>query len=292
MKKKIKELLFLVSIIVTGMTLSACGNSEDTVASGEENDVLAQIQESGVLTIGTAPGFPPMEFYVLDDNGERQIAGSDITIAQAIADEIGVELNITATDFNGVMANVQSGTVDMGISGFTWTEERTKSMQFSEGYLQESSKGFQGIMLQKSLAENLNSLEEIQDSDLILGAQGGTIQYELAEKFKPGDNIRQYGTLDVGLAALNEGDIDAMIVSSSSTEPMLATFPNLTILPQEDFDLDPDLLYSTNAIAFPLGEEYHSLIEVADKFIKENIENGNIEQWHEEAIELSRDAIE
>lgn len=292
MKKKIKEFIFLLSIIVVGITLGACENSEDAVISGEENDVLAQIQESGVLTIGTAPGYPPMEFYVLDDNGDHQIAGSDITIAQAFADELGVELNITATDFNGVIANLQSGSIDMGISGFTWTEERSKAMQFSEGYLQESSFGFQGIMMQKVLAEEFNSLEEIEEADLLLGAQGGTIQYELAQRLNSEDNIRQYATLDVGLAALNEGDIDAMIVASTSAEPMLATFPNLVILPQDNFDLDPEQVYSTNAIAFPLGEEYQSFIDLANEFIKENIENGNIEQWHKEATKLSRDAIE
>lgn len=88
------------------------------------------------------------------------------------------------------------------------------------------------------------------------------------------------------------GDIDAMIVASTSAEPMLATFPNLVILPQDNFDLDPEQVYSTNAIAFPLGEEYQSLIDLANEFIKENIENGNIEQWHKEATKLSRDAIE
>lgn len=291
MKKKIKEFIFLLSIIVVGITLGACENSEDAVISGEENDVLAQIQESGVLTIGTAPGYPPMEFYVLDDNGDRQIAGSDITIAQAFADELGVELNIVATDFNGVIANLQSGSIDMGISGFAWTEERSKAMQFSEGYLQESSLGFQGIMMQKVLAEEFNSLEEIEEADLLLGAQGGTIQYKLAQRLNSEDNIRQYATLDVGLAALNEGDIDAMIIASTPAEPMLTTFPNLVILPQDNFDLDPEQVYSTNAIAFPLGEEYQSLIDLVNEFIKENIENGNIEQWHEEATKLSRDAI-
>lgn len=289
MKKISKKFVRSIFAIVVGIILTACGNSAN---SENENDVLSDIQESGVLTIGTAPGYPPLEFYVLDENGERQIAGSDITIAQAFADELGVELDIRVTDFNGVMANLQSASIDMGISGFTWTEERSKAMQFSEGYLQESSMGFQGIMMKEELAEKFSSLEEIEEADLTLGAQGGSIQYELAQRFNSEDNIRQYGTLDVGLAALNEGDIDAMLVASTSAEPMLTTFPDLVILPQEDFDLDPERIYSTNAIAFPLGEEYQSLIDLADEFILENIENGNIEKWHEEATELSREAVE
>lgn len=288
MKKKTKNVLLSVLTIVVGVLLVACGDS----GVAEDQDVLAQIKESGELTMGTSPDYPPMEFYVLNDDGDREIAGSDITLAEAIADEIGVELNISATDFNGVMANVQSGSVDMGISGFTWTEERAEVMQFSEGYLQESSLGFQGIMVQDNIADDFETLEDVSEANLTLGAQGGSIQYELASNLTDEANIRQYGTLDVGLAALNEGDIDAMIVQTSSAEPMLSTFPNLTILPEENFDLDPEDLYSTNVIAFPLGEEYESLIEVTNKVITENIENGNIEQWQAEAVELSQDAIE
>lgn len=286
---KIKKAGFSIVMVLVSFVLFACGNANET---GEGQDVLAQIQESGTLTIGTSPDYPPMEFYVLDENGDRQIAGSDITLAQAIADEIGVDLNITATDFNGVIANVQSGSVDMGISGFTFTEERGEVMQFSEGYLQESSLGFQGIMMQESMVGEYETLEDIKAADLVLGAQTGSIQYELAAKLTEPTNIKQYGTLDVGLAALNEGDIDAMVVATSSAEPMLATFPNLVILPQEEFDLDPERLYSTNVIAFPQGEEYQSLIDVANEVIQENKDNGNIEQWHEEAIELSREAVE
>lgn len=286
--KNTKKLLVALLTVVVAFVLVACGGSE----SADGQDALARIKEEGVLNIGTSPDYPPMEFYVLDDNGDRQIVGSDIDLAQAIADEIGVTLEITATDFNGVLANVQTGSIDFGISGFTWTQERDQVMQSSIGYLQESELGFQGIMMQEAFAEQFSSLGEIEEAGLVLGAQGGSIQYELAQNLTDDSNIKQYSTLDVGLAALNEGDIDAMIVSTSSAEPMLVTFPNLTILPQESFDLDPERMYSTNVIAFPLGEEYESLIEVVNEVIQENIDNGNIEKWQAENVELSHKAVE
>lgn len=289
MKTKNKLSVFSMLALLFSFVLVACGDKQAGSSSG---DKLEDIKAAGELTIGTSPDYPPLEFYVLDENGERQIAGSDITLAQAIADEIGVDLDIRATDFNGVIANIQSGSVDMGISGFTFTEQRAEVMNFSEGYLQESSLGYQGLMMQKEMAEKFDSLEDIEEADLTLGAQGGSIQFELAASLTNEANIKQYGTLDVGLAALNEGDIDGMVVSTSSAEPMLKTFPNLMILPQADFDLDPEQLYSTNVIAFPKGEEYQSLIELANKVIAENKENGNLEKWHTEAVNLSKDAIE
>lgn len=284
--KNTKKVLVTLLTVVAAFVLVACGTD-----AGDQ-DALARIQEDGILNIGTSPDYPPMEFYVLDDNGDRQIAGSDIDLAQAIADEIGVELEITATDFNGVLANVQTGSIDFGISGFTWTQERDEVMQSSIGYLQESELGYQGIMMQESFAGQYNSLEEIEEAGLVLGAQGGSIQHELAQGLTEAENIKLYSTLDVGLAALNEGDIDGMVVQTSSAEPMLVTFPNLTILPKESFDLDPERMYSTNVIAFPLGEEYESLIELVDEVIQENIDNGNIEKWQAENVELSHKAVE
>lgn len=287
MNKLKKSVLTLVTVFIAFL-LVACGNS----GTSEGQDALEAIKDRGELNVGTSPDYPPMEFYILDENDDRQIVGSDIDLAQAIADEIGVDLNITTTDFDGVIANVQSGSVDMGISGFTFTERRAEVMQFSEGYLQESDLGFQGIMMHEQIAEQFDSLEEIEEAELVLGAQGGSIQQELANNLTDPSNVKQYGTLDVGLAALNEGDIDGMVVATSSAEPMLLTFPNLVILPQEEFDLDPDRLYSTNAVALPLGEEYASLLEVVNQVIQENKENGNIAKWHADAVELSREAIE
>lgn len=287
--KKTKNIVLSLLMLVVAFVLVACGDNNQ---GDESADVLQQIKDNGELNIGTSPDYPPMEFYVLDDNGDRQIAGMDIDLAQAIADEIGVELNITATDFDGVIANVQSGSVHMGISGFTYTEARAEVMQFSDGYLQESDLGFQGIMMLSENAEKYNSLDEIKEANITLGAQNGSIQYELAGALTDQSNIRQYGTLDVGLAALNQGDIDGMVVATSSAEPMLLTFPNLVILPKENFDLDPERLYSTNSIALPLGEEYDSLVEVVNQVINENIENGNMAQWHADNVELSRQAVE
>src|SRR5690625_3478216 len=192
MKKINKKALLAIVTLFVGMVLVACGGStEGTDAGGD--DKLAEIQERGELVIGTSPDYPPLEFYILDENGDRQIAGSDITLAQAIADEIGVDLNIRATDFNGVIANVQSGSVDMGISGFTFTEERANVMQFSEGYLQESTLGYQGLMMQKDVAEKYDSIDEIADADLVLCAQGGSMHFALAANLRNEDTNNQYG---------------------------------------------------------------------------------------------------
>ena len=284
---KMKKLVSVV--LATTMMIGVAGCSSSTSDSA---DKLEQIKEAGKIVLGTSPDFPPSEFYILDENGEKQIVGSDISLAQAIADEIGVELEIKATDFNGVLANVQSGSVDMAISGFAQTEERKKVMQFSEGYQREDSEDYQGILTTKEIAEKYKTLDEFKDANLTIAAQAGSIQYEMALKLTDESNIKQYGTIDAAALALDAGDIDAVIISSNSGEPMLDTFTDMTILPKDGFDLDPDAMYSTNVIGFPLGDEYQSLIDLCNEVIAEARENGDLENWVTEAKELSAQAIE
>ena len=284
---KMKKLVSVV--LATTMMIGVAGCSSTTSGSA---DKLEQIKEAGKIVLGTSPDFPPNEFYILDENGEKQIVGSDISLAQAIADEIGVELEIKATDFNGVLANVQSGSVDMAISGFAQTEERKQVMQFSEGYQREDSEDYQGILTTKENAEKYKTLEEFKAANLTIAAQSGSIQYELAMKLTDEANIKQYGTTDASALALDAGDIDAVIVSSNSALPMLDTFTDLTLLPKDGFDLDPEAMYSTNVIGFPLGDEYQSLIDLCNNVIEKARENGDLEKWVTEAKELSAQAVE
>lgn len=281
-----KKLLKLALAGAMAVSLVGCGSK------GETQDKLEQIKAAGKIVMGTSPDFPPSEFYMLDENGQKQIVGTDISLGQAIADEIGVKLEIKATDFNGVLANIQAGSVDMGISGFAQTDERAKVMQFSTGYQRETSDGYQGLLVTKATAEKYKTLEEFKAAKLTIAAQAGSIQYEMAMKLTDEKNIKQYGTTDASALALNSGDVDAVVVSTSSAEPMLTTFPDLTILPQDEFDLDAEGKYSTNVIGFPLGDEYKSLIEVANKVINEAKANGDLEKWANEAQEKSVNAID
>lgn len=283
-----KKLLSLLLVSVMVLTLVGCSNS-----GGEgDKDVLQQIKDKGKLTVGTSPDFAPSEFYVLDENGEKKIVGSDIALAQAIADAIGVELEIKATDFNGVLANIQSGQVDMGISGFAQTEERKQVMQFSVGYQREEDDGYQGILTTKENAKKYKTLDDFKSANLKIAAQSASIQYEMAQKLTTEKNIKQYGTTDAAALALNSGDVDAMVAASSSAQPMTKTFTNLVMLPKEGFDLDPTKMYSTNVIGFPLGEEYASFIELCNKVIEDARANGDLNKWVEEAKELSAQAVE
>ena len=283
--KKVSALA-LAAVLTLGTGLLAGCNQQE--------DVLEEIKKKGSLTMATSPDFPPFEFYVLDKDGKKQIVGSDIALGQAIADKIGVELDIKVSDFKGVLANVQGGQADIAISGFAKTEERMQAMQFSEGYQRSSSNGFQGILTtkEKAATDAFKDLDSIKEAKLNIGAQAASIQHEMAGKLTDQAKIKQLGTMEALALALNAGDLDAVVVSTDSAEPMLETSPDFVILPQDGFDLDPENMYSTNVIGFPLGEEYQSLIDLANEVIKEARKSGDLEKWNNEAKALIGQAVE
>lgn len=278
-------------MVVAATAVMSLAGLAGTVNAAE--DQLAVIKERGQLLVGTSPDFAPREFYIVNEKGEKEIVGSDMSLAKAIADAIGVELKIVTTDFNGVIANIQTGTIDMGISGFSYTEEREKVMDFSVGYSQETGEeGYQGILVKKELAEKYKTLDEFKQANLVIGAQGGSIQYEMAMKITEPKNVKQYGTMDAELLALNAGDIQAMVVSTTSAQPLVASFEDLVILPRDGFDLDPENVYAQNVIGLPKNHDNKALLEIVNKVIEDAIESGDMKKWEEEAKELSKKAVE
>ncbi|QTU83456.1 transporter substrate-binding domain-containing protein [Carnobacteriaceae bacterium zg-C25] len=254
---------------------------------------LTKIKERGKLVVGTSPDFPPREFYIINDKGEKEIVGSDIALSKAIADKLGVKLEFVTTDFNGVIANLQTGTIDLGISGLSWTKARESVMDFSTGYAQETGdNGYQGLLVSKATADKFKTLDELKAANLTIGAQGGSIQYELALQITKPSSLKQYGTLDAAVLALNAGDIKAMVVSTTSAEPLIEAFDNLTILPRDVFDLDPENKYATNVIGVPKNYDNTELLAIINEIIETAIKDGTMEKWEAEAKELSTKALE
>lgn len=286
--KKHKVMVGLL-LAATSLVIFAGCKSNSTKTSAKEMDALAKVKKAGKLVVATSPDFPPMEFYAIVD-GKKQIVGSDISLAQAIADKIGVDLEIKATDFSGVLANIQAASVDIGISGFAQTKEREKVMDFSDGYDQDVSDEYQGLLVSKKTAAKYTTLDAIKKAKLKIGAQGGSIQFEMAGQLTDQASIKQYGTTDAAYLALNSGDIDAVVVSTGSAEPVLKTFTELTILPKDGFNLDPKGYYSKNVMGLPNTVDNKSLLKVINAVIKDSHASGDYEKWYTTAQDLAKNA--
>ncbi|MBO7249931.1 MAG: transporter substrate-binding domain-containing protein, partial [Clostridia bacterium] len=122
MKKVLALVLALLMIVSFAV---ACDKKDDDKTPTETPDAGTKL----TLKMGTNAEFPPYEYY---ENGV--IVGIDAEIAKAIADKLGMELEIVDMKFDAILASVQSGGVDMGVAGMTITDERLESVNFSVSY--------------------------------------------------------------------------------------------------------------------------------------------------------------
>ena len=275
-----KYILCLFSFMV--LLLSGCSSSEDA---------LERIQKQGYITLGTSPDYAPNEFYI-DDNGTRKIVGYDIALANAIADEIGVELKIQESDFNTVIANAQAGTIDFGISGFAWTRTREEVVDFSISYSRDSDESsFQGIMIRTEDLDRYTSLSSFKELGATVGAQGSSIQYEMAQTIVDEDHIIQLSDTTSLAAQLSTGDLDAFVCTSPQAYALMQTYTNITLLPQDGFDMDPEGLYNQTGVILCKDKSFDSLEEVINRVIERCSEKGEdgksqLDIWYEEAVAL------
>ena len=268
--KKIKK-LFCAALAAAMLmaTMSGCGSSQNR---------LEKILESGKLVLATSPDFAPLEFEDLS-SGEAQYVGSDIELAKYIAEKLGVELEISAMDFSAVQAAIPSGQADIAISGFARTEERAQNMELSTPF-NITEDGGQTVLVAKGQGANYTAAEDF--SGLQIGAQNGSLQYNLVSEQLPDDvEIVPVGSLNDGVLMLETGKIDALASDLSNAELLLESHDGI-----ETTDFMFEYSSEGNVAAVKKGET--ELIEAVNEIIEEVNELGLYEQWKDEATELAK----
>lgn len=269
MKKMKKLFCAALAAAMLMATMSGCGSSQNR---------LEKIKESGKLVLATSPDFAPLEFEDLS-SGEAQYVGSDIELAKYIAEKLGVELEISAMDFSAVQAAIPSGQADIAISGFARTEERAQNMELSTPF-NITEDGGQTVLVAKGQGANYTAAEDF--SGLQIGAQNGSLQYNLVSEQLPEDvEIVPVGSLNDGVLMLETGKIDALASDLSNAELLLESHDGI-----ETTDFMFEYSSEGNVAAVKKGET--ELIEAVNEIIEEVNELGLYDQWKDEATELAK----
>lgn len=259
MKKSIKILLAFV-ILAGSFFLPG------TKVQAEDGSSLQRVQDNGELVIGTSADFPPFEFYAEVD-GEQQVVGMDIMIAEKIAEDLGVELVIRDMEFDSLLPALEARNIDMVIAGMTPTEERRQSVDFSDIYYQT----FQNIMIRAEDQEIYDSIESLAGQRI--GVQTGSLQEELAAQV-PDAELMRLGNINDLLLALQTNRIEAVIMQGPNAEAhaghddSLYTFEGDFVLDEQD---------QGSAIALRPGED--SLLEAVNESLAEIEEQNLTEEY-------------
>jgi arginine/lysine/histidine transporter system substrate-binding protein len=253
-----KKSLSIVIILLIGL-LTACGtsNKESDSSNGSEGN------DKKVLVMGTSADYPPFEY--IDTAKGEEIIGFDVDIANAIADKLGYEIQIKDMEFSGLISAIENGQVDFVLSGMTPTEERKKSVDFSDVYYTAHH------MIVSGKGSGIKSLEDLNGKTI--GVQLGSIQEEKATEIGESVEmkIENRNRIPELIQEIIAGRFDAAIIEDTVANGYFKKNSDLEGFTIEDGAAEE----AGSAIAFPKGSE---LTTDFNKALNEMIENGELEE--------------
>ena len=256
---------------------SEAAETEAGAESAEAESAAAAVETvtEGKLTVATSPDFAPYEFYAIGEDGTPQLAGFDIALAQYIADYMGLELEIIPVDFDGVISELQTKSVDLGMAGLSPDPDRESVMDFSDIYYT----GGQSLVTTKENADKYNSFEAINNPDVTVGAQTASIQLDLAQTNSPDADIISLPKVTDIIAELVAGTMDAAYIETVVAESYQANYPDLEIV--------MDVPYDQEGSAIGVCKDNEGLLAAVNEAIAAAIEDGSMDQFVAEANELA-----
>ena len=220
--KGLKKLLGLTLEAMMTMSLVGCSSSGDNGESGEAADKLQQIKDSGVLKVGTSAEYSPYEFHKVVD-GEDKIVGFDDFIVQEIAKDMGVKVEYTDMDFDGLLGALQADKVDIVLAGMTPNEERKKSVDFSEIYYTNSNV----CIVAKGKEDSIKSSDDLKK--LKVGVQKGTTQADYVTGDLGITNATQLKKIPDLMLELQNGKIDVIVTGKAVAQINVKNYKNVAI---------------------------------------------------------------
>lgn len=162
-------------------------------------EVWKRIEKTKVLNVAFEGTYPPFNF--MNDSNEFQ--GFDVDISNEIAKRLGVEANFIATKWDGLIGGLKANKFDIIIGQMTVTEERKKSVDFTDPYVVTGS-----VLVTREETNDISKLEDIKGKKV--GVGGGTTFEEVANSVD-GAEVKLYKSVSDYLEDLKNERLDVII---------------------------------------------------------------------------------
>ena len=236
-------------------TAEAAPETEGETAEASEEATGGAEAAGGTLVMATHAEFPPYEYY---EDGD--IVGIDVEIAKAIAAKLGMELQIEDMAFDAIIPAVTSGKADFGAAGMTVTEERQRSVEFTDTYANSNQVA---IVKEDSDITGSDAL-----AGKIIGVQLGTTGDALATEIKDA-TVERYNKGLEAVQSLTQGKIDAVVIDQATAEAFVKKTEGIKILEEK---------MSEEEYAIAIKKGNMELVEKMNEAIKELKEEGKIDE--------------
>ena len=235
-------------------TAAAPETAVETTAAAE-TAAASMTLEAGKLLMSTNAAFPPYEMTT-DDGG---FAGIDVEIAGAIAEKLGLELEILDMDFDAALLAVQQNKSDIVMAGVSVTDDRLLVMNFSDTY----TTAVQVIIVKEGSEVTADTL-----GDYMIGTQRGTTGNIYCTDDYGDDHVLAYDNGATAVQALMNGQVDAVVIDSAPAEEFVAANPGLTILETE---------YVTEEYAIGMNKSNTALLDAVNAALEELTADGTVQ---------------
>ena len=249
----------LFAVLLAAMMLLAM------VACG--NDTPDPTPDTKTLYMATEAPFAPYEYY----DGDK-LVGIDVDVANAIAEKLGMKLEVVDIAFDSIVSGVQAGKYDMGMAGMTVNEERLEKVNFSDSY----ATGIQVVIVKEG--GKVKSLDDMAADGVVIGTQSGTTGFLFASEDFGDEKVKGFAKTTDTVEALKNGQVDCVMLDNEPAKALVAANPDagLSILDtayaNEDYAIainkqNTDLLNQINAALAELKAD-GTLQSIIDKYIK------------------------
>ena len=239
-------------------------------------------QQKETLKVAVSPDFAPMEFVDSGKKGQESYVGFDITLAKYIAEGLGKELEIVPMSFDACQVAVEVGSVDMSISGFSWTAKRAENYNMSDYYYAGDNETEQTIVTTKANEGKFTSAADFSGKKI--AAQTASLQLDLCKEQLPADcEIVEVGDLTTAFLQLQNGDFDGIAVAVGQAKVFISNNAETTALSGFNFEVDPKSV--GNVVLMPKGAD--ELTAKVNEILAKAYNEGLYEKWYADALELS-----
>ena len=285
-----KKLLTFLLALTLLFSLFACNSTgeEDGQENGDSNQNgetaqtsgdlsrIDKIKQEGTLRIGTSADYPPYEFHTEID-GVDTIVGFDIALCQYIADDLGVELEITDMSFDSLLISLQQDKFDIVAAGMSPDEERLKAADFTDKIFESE----QSIILRKADVALYPTTAELAGASI--GVQKGTIQEGIAEGIT--DKVVKLTKLSELITELKTGKVDAVCIDYPCATAYVSGNDDLIVS-----DIEIEYEGPGTCLAVQKGET--EWVEYLNGIIQTINEDGTMDQFIAEASMLADASLE
>lgn len=224
--------------------------SEEPAADGEFTTIV-----EGKLTMSTNAQFPPYEMTT-DDGG---FEGIDVEIATAIAEKLGLELDILDMDFDSALLAVQQGKSDIVMAGVTVNEDRLLVMDFTDSY----ATGVQVVIVKEGSDVTMDNMGEG-----LIGTQRGTTGNLYCTEDYGEEHVVAYDDGFTAVQALMNGQVDCVVIDNAPAQEFVKNNAGLTILDTE---------YAVEDYAIGLNKGNTALLDAINGALAELISDGTVQ---------------